>query len=126
MLHSIQYFSDNQIKELKQCPGVNIDMDNRVAEVPFMAEGLFSTIAGCREQRQSQIKQEVKSITISEEIQIKPKNTQSTCVSITNDPEPAKICARCGNPGKRFCFGEVNSGRFNYDFFCLDCRPHDF
>ena len=45
MIHSIQNFSDKQIEELKQCPGVKIDINNRVAEVPFIAEGLFSTIA---------------------------------------------------------------------------------
>ncbi len=49
MIHSIQNFSDKQIEELKQCPGIKIDINNRVAEVPFIAEGLFSTIANNKE-----------------------------------------------------------------------------
>ncbi|ODS30641.1 MAG: hypothetical protein SCARUB_04242 [Candidatus Scalindua rubra] len=49
MIYSIQYFSDSQIEELKQCPGLKIDINNRVAEVPFIAEGLFSTIANNKE-----------------------------------------------------------------------------
>jgi hypothetical protein len=45
MIYSIQDFSDSQIEELRQCPGVNIDIDKHVAEVPFVAEGLFTAIA---------------------------------------------------------------------------------
>ncbi len=45
MIHSIQFISDSQIEELRQCPGVNIDIDKHVAEVPFVAEGLFTAIA---------------------------------------------------------------------------------
>ncbi len=49
MIHSIKDFSDRQIEELNQCPGVKIDTDNSVAEVPLMAEGLFSAIASNKE-----------------------------------------------------------------------------
>jgi len=57
------------------------------------------------------------------------KDFEKGVPSVPNDVDcknDDKICARCGNQGKRFCFGEVASGRFNYDFFCLDCRPHHF
>ncbi len=49
MIHSIKDFSDDQIEELRQCPGVSIDTDNLVAEVPFIAEGLFFAIAKNKE-----------------------------------------------------------------------------
>ncbi len=62
MIHSIQDFSDSQIEELRQCPGVNIDIDKRVAEVPFVAEGLFSAIAGSGYKEQSQAEDKLKPI----------------------------------------------------------------
>ncbi len=45
MEHSIKDFSDKQIEELKQYPGIKIDADSLFAEVSFMAEGLFLSIS---------------------------------------------------------------------------------
>ncbi len=55
MIYSIKDFSNSQIEKLRQCPGVKIDMDEGVAEVPFMAEGFFSAVAGKKKQSKSQI-----------------------------------------------------------------------
>ncbi len=59
------------------------------------------------------------------------KKTEHICreLNITSNTDGSvepKICAKCGKPGERYCFGEFASGKFNYDFFCLDCEPHDF
>ncbi len=62
MIYSIKDFSNSQIEELKQCPRVNIDVSNRVAEVPFVAEGLFSAIAGSGYKEQSQAEDKLKPI----------------------------------------------------------------
>lgn len=45
MIHSIKDFSDKQIEDLRQCPGVIITLDECEAEVPMMAEGLFLSIS---------------------------------------------------------------------------------
>lgn len=37
-----------------------------------------------------------------------------------------KLCAKCGKPGQRFCYGEVSPGKYNFGRFCLACYPHHF
>ena len=42
--YDIQDFTDDQLKELGQCPGVKVDLKRHIADIPFMAEGLFLSI----------------------------------------------------------------------------------
>ncbi len=37
-----------------------------------------------------------------------------------------KLCAKCGKPGQRFCYGESKSGKHVWGRFCLECYPHHF
>ncbi len=196
MQYSINGFSDCQINELKQCPGVNIDMGNLIAEVPFMTEGLFLSISknangntgktirasiekhiskakGSIEtsKHKANIEEQVIAPTIEKtckcgiratiydfgeigngkldwtfycnscspykEIAVKSALEQranyATYKKITEGansgtvkPVVPKTCAKCCNLGERYCFGEFDSGKFSYGFFCLECKPYHF
>lgn len=36
------------------------------------------------------------------------------------------ICRKCGEPGERFCYGQISNSVFGWGMFCLICEPHDF
>lgn len=46
MRYSIHNFTNDRIDELLRCPGVRIDKDKLIADIPFMATGLLLSISG--------------------------------------------------------------------------------
>ena len=138
MIHPIQGFTASQIEELKQCPGITIDTENHFADVPFVAEGLFLSIAASREQVQPQA--DVQPIPVSEKEtleQISDENLYLKNFELdeakkllhkqsNEDSGSEKICARCGKTGERFCYGKTRTGAYKFRFFCLKCYSHHF
>ncbi len=162
MIHSIKDFSDSQIEELRQCPGVIITLDKREAEVPMMAEGLFLSISKNvlsvptteTESKVCNATSETKVVIVTKEPiytyeetqrltgvsaegleainKVKSVSSGSTVIEVRTNKraecnyKSEKLCAKCGKPGQRFCFGESKSGKNVWAQFCLECYPHHF
>ncbi len=124
MEYSIKDFSDKQIEELNQCPGINIDKNKLIAEVSFMADGLFLSIS---KQANGNT---VKAITGSlknripcTKSDIKTSRHKTDIEGQATSPAVEKSC-KCGCRATTFDFGEIENGKFDWAFYCNACNPH--
>lgn len=46
------------------------------------------------------------------------------CISEEKEKD-SSLCPKCGQPGKRYCFGDTGNGKYDYGMFCLKCEPYN-